>query len=101
MTRVKFATISELDKQGIALVREAAKTKSQLVITKRGKPVGLMRKVMEGDRGRTESLTHFVNKVNELFSSIEKGGSQIIITRYDKPFVLLKRISSKAFSIKE
>ena len=101
MTRVKFATISELDMQGIALVREAAKTKSQIVITKRGKPVGLMRKVMEGDRGRIESLSNFVTKVNELLSSIEKGGRQIIVTRHNKPFVLLKRISSKAFSIKE
>ncbi len=101
MTRVKFATISELDKYAIALLREAAKTKIQIVITKRGKPVGLLRKVMKGDRGRIESLTNFVNNVNELLSSIEKGGSQIIITRYNKPVVLLKRISTKAFSIKE
>lgn len=101
MTRVKFATISELDKQGIALVREAAKAKSQIVLTKRGKPIGLMRKIMKGDQGRIESLTNLVNRVNELLSSIEKGGSQIIITRYNKPFVLLKKISSKAFSIKE
>ncbi len=56
---------------------------------------------MKGDRGRTEALSNFVNKVNKLLSSIEKGDSQIIITRYKKPFVLLKRISSKAFSIKE
>jgi len=101
MAGVTFATISELDKQATGLVKVAEKPRSQLVITKRGKPVGLMRKVVGGERGRTETVSNMKNRANELLSSLERGGSQIIITRNGLPVVVLKKISNEAFSIKE
>jgi PHD/YefM family antitoxin component YafN of YafNO toxin-antitoxin module len=101
MSGVTFATISELDKQATALVKEAEKPKSQIVITKRGKPVGLLRKVTGRDRGRIETVSSIKNRANELLSSIEKGNGQIVITRNNQPVVVLKRIGPEAFSIKE
>jgi len=101
MARVIFATISELNKDASPLVKEAEKTNTQVVITKRGKPAGLLRKVMASDRGRTETVTNMINRANELLSSIEKGHGPVIITRNNLPIVVLKSISNKAFSIKE
>ena len=101
MSGVVFATISELDKQATTLVKEAEKVKSRIVITKRGKPVGLLRKVKRGDRGRTETVSSMKNRSNEMLSAIEKSGGLIIITKNGKPVVILKRISSEAFSLNE
>jgi PHD/YefM family antitoxin component YafN of YafNO toxin-antitoxin module len=101
MTEVIFASISELDKQPSMLVKVAEIAKNRIVITKGGKPIGLMRKVTAKDRGRTETVTKVLNHANELLSSLEHRRGQIIITRNNQPIVVLKRISSKAFSIKE
>lgn len=101
MNSVIFASISEFDKQPSALIKKAEKTKSQVVITRRGKPVGLMRKITSKDKGRIEPITNIINHTHELLSSIQKGRGQIIITRNLQPVVVLKKISSKAFSIKE
>lgn len=101
MTKVIFASVSDFDKQPTAFVIKAGKMKNQIVITRRGKPVGLMRKVGARDTGRTEPMTNLINHMHELLSSVEKGRGQIIITKNNEPIVVLKRISSKAFSIKE
>jgi PHD/YefM family antitoxin component YafN of YafNO toxin-antitoxin module len=101
MTEVIFASISELDKQPTAFVKMAETIKNQVVITKRGKPVVLMRKVTARDNGRTEPMTNIIKHTHELLSSIEKGHGQIIITRNNQPIVVLKSIGSEAFSIKE
>ena len=101
MTEVIFASISDFDKQPTALVKMAEKSKYHVVITRLGKPVGLMRKVTAKDRGRTEPMTNLINHTHELVSSIVKSRRQIIVTRNNQPIVVLKIISSKAFSIKE
>jgi len=101
MAEVIFASISDFDKQPTAFVKKAEKAKNQVVITRRGKPVGLMRKVTARDRGRTEPMTNLINHTHELVSSIVKNRRQIIITRNYQPIIVLKRITSKAFSIKE
>lgn len=101
MGGVTFATISELDKQATTLVKQAEKPRSQIVITKRGKPVGLLRKVARGEKGRLETVSSMKNRANELLSSLERGGTQIIITRNSLPVVVLKKINTEAFSIKE
>lgn len=101
MTEVIFASVSDFDKAPTSFIKKAEKTKNQIVITRRGKPVGLMRKVTAKDKGRTEPITNVVNNMNKMLSSVEKGLAQIIITRNNKPIIVLKGISSKAFSIKE
>jgi PHD/YefM family antitoxin component YafN of YafNO toxin-antitoxin module len=101
MTEVIFASISDFDKQPTAFVKMAEKSKHQVVITRRGKPVGLMRKVTIKDRGRTEPMTNLINHTHELVSSIVKSRRQIIVTRNNQPIIVLRTISNKAFSIKE
>jgi len=96
-----FASISEVDKQPTAFVNKAEQMKNHIVITKRGKPVGHMRKVTAEDRGRIEPITNMINHTHELLSSVEKGRGQIIIVRHNQPIVILKTINNAAFTIKE
>lgn len=101
MTEVIFVSVSDFDKKPSSFIKMAEKSRHQIVITKRGKPVGLMRKVTATDKGRTEQITSIINHTHELLSSVEKGLGKIIITRNNEPIIVLKRITSKAFSIKE
>jgi PHD/YefM family antitoxin component YafN of YafNO toxin-antitoxin module len=101
MAEVIFASVSDFDKKPTLFIKKAEKSKNQIVITKRGKPVGLMRKVTANDKGRTESMSNIINHTHKLLSFVEKGLGQIIIARNNQPIIVLKRITSKAFSIKE
>ena len=99
MIAVRFATITELDKQATVLVAEAEKAKCQIAITKRGKPVGLLRNFKKRDKGRTETVSNIKNRANALLAEIEKSGGGIVITRNGKPVALLVRINYKAFRL--
>lgn len=101
MTGVKFVTISELDNSGTAIIAEAEQGRKLVVITRRGKPVALLRKIARKDTGREEKLTDMTNNPNGFLSEVEKKGIQIIITRNNKPILLMKKISDKAFSLRE
>lgn len=99
MARVKFVTISELDQGVPAVVALAEGGKNQVVITKRGKPVALLRKISKKETGRKETLTSIANNANKFISEMEKNARPIVITRNGKPVLLLKPISDRAFSI--
>ncbi len=47
MVNLKFVTVSELRQRATQIVAEVERTGKQIVITKNGKPVAVLRRVME------------------------------------------------------
>jgi prevent-host-death family protein len=101
MTDIKFLTITELDRNTFDIIAEVTRSKIQIVITKRGKPVARLRKIDKEDRGRKVTVTSLANSPHELISNIGKGGGPVIITKNNKAILFLKKIGAKAFTIEE
>jgi len=99
MTGVRFITVSELSREATAIVSDAEKVKEQIVITKKGKPVALLKKAGRADKGKSETVTYLKNNAIGVIEAIEKG-KRFIITRDGKRIAVMLRITDDAFSIR-
>jgi prevent-host-death family protein len=98
MTGVRFITITELCHKATAMVADAEKTRAQIVITKKGKPVALLTKVDKDSKGKSETVTKLKNNAIAMIEAIEAGKS-FIITRNEKPVAELSKIADSDFRI--
>ncbi len=98
MTGVRFITITELCHKATAMVADAEKTRAQIVITKKGKPVALLTKVDRNRKGKSESVTKLKNNAIAMIEAVE-AGKKFIITRDEEPVAELLKITDSDFRI--
>jgi antitoxin (DNA-binding transcriptional repressor) of toxin-antitoxin stability system len=98
MTGVRFITVTELSLKATAMVADAEKMGEQIVITKKGKPVALLKKVDRDSKGKSETVTKLKNNAIAMIESVEVGG-KYIITRNEKPVAVLSKITDSDFRI--
>ncbi len=98
MTGVRFITVTELSAKATAMVSDAEKKGDQIVITKKGKPVALIKKAGRANKGESKTVTTLKNNVISIIELVESGKS-FIITRNDKPVAVLSRVTDSAFRI--
>lgn len=102
MPGVKFVSMREFNKKATQIMTEdVEKNGKQVVITKRGKPVSVLQKANETQRGKTETISNLKNKTNEVIAEVEKTGKRLLITRDEVVIASLNKITNGAFSIDE
>ena len=101
MTGVRFITVSELSRKATAIVSDAVKAKVQIVITKKGKPVALLKKLGRADMGKSETVTYLKNNAIKVVEAIDEKDKCFIITRDGERIAVILRITDDAFSIRK
>jgi antitoxin (DNA-binding transcriptional repressor) of toxin-antitoxin stability system len=98
MAGVRFVAVTELSVKATAIVSDAEKTGIQVIITKRGKPVALLKKAHRTSKGMLETVSFFKNNTIQLIKATEAGKS-FIITRFNEPVVSLTKALNDSFRI--
>ncbi len=94
---VRFITITKFIAHATAEVPSAEKGE-KVVITKKGLPVALLKKVSRTNKGKSETVSNLKNNAIAMIEAVEKGKS-FIITRDKKPVAVLEKVTDSAFRI--
>jgi prevent-host-death family protein len=101
MTGVKFVTVSEIDRKATAIVAEVEKGKVKIVVTKGGKPVAILQRVMGTETGRKETVSALKHESVRIIAELISTGKRVIITRDTEPVALLQKMTDSVFKIEK